>query len=74
MSTYDTEGWFVLYVAWCTGLIVSNGLGLGMFALVVGTIGYYYLLKLANDLLQPDPCHPADSIRKVLCALPQVVR
>jgi hypothetical protein len=58
MNTFGTEDWFVLYVAWCAGLIVSNGLELGMFALVAVTIGYYCFLKLANQLFQPDACHP----------------
>jgi hypothetical protein len=47
MSIFDKD-WFVMYVAWCAGLIVPNGLGLGMLALVVGTIGYYCFLKFAN--------------------------
>ena len=55
-------------------LIVSNGLGLGMFALLAGTIGYYGFLKLADQLFQPDTCHPADDARKVLRALPRAAR
>ena len=54
MNTFDTEDWFVLYVAWCAGLSVSNGLGLGILILMAGTVGYYCLLKLANLLFQPD--------------------
>jgi hypothetical protein len=68
MSTYDTEGWFVLYVAWCTGLIASNGWGLGMFALVAGTIGYCCLLKLANELFQSAACHAEIRTDTVHCA------
>ena len=68
--TFGTEDWFVLYVAWCAGLIASSGFGLGMFALVVGTIGYYCFLKIANQLFQPDACHLADDTRAALFAFP----
>jgi hypothetical protein len=61
----------VLYGAWCAGLIASNGLGLGLFALVVGAIGYYCFLKLANRLFQTDACQPAIDTQKVLRALPR---
>ena len=74
MNTFGTEDWFVLYVAWCAGLIVSHGLWLGLLALLAGTIGYYCFLKLANQLSQPDVCHPADDTRKVLRALPLAAR
>jgi hypothetical protein len=74
MSTFGAEDWFVLYVAWCAGLIVSNGVGLGMFALVAETIGYYCFLKLANQLFQPDAYHSAAITRNALRALPRAVR
>jgi hypothetical protein len=74
MNTFGTEDWFVLYVAWFAGLIVSNGLGLGLFALVAGTIGYYLSLKLANQLFQPAACHPAVDTRKVFRVLPRAAR
>ena len=74
MNTFGTEDWFVLYVAWCAGLIVSNGLRLCIFTLVAGMIGYYCFLKLANRLSQPDACHSADDNRKVLRALPLAAR
>jgi hypothetical protein len=70
MHTFGTEDWFVLYVAWCAGLMVSGNLGLGMFALVAGTIGYYCCLKPANQLIQSDACQPADDTRKALRVLP----
>ena len=69
MNTFGTEDWFVLYVAWCAGLIASNGLGMGLFALVVGAIGYYCFLKLANHLFQDDRCQPVDDTRKALRVL-----
>jgi hypothetical protein len=64
----------VLYVAWCAGLIASNGLGLGLFALVVGAIGYDCFLKLANRLFQTDACQPAIDTPKVLRTLPRAAR
>ena len=71
MNTFGTEDWYVLYVTWCAGLIVTNGLGLGMFALVAGTIGYYCFLKFANQLFHPAACHPAVNTGDVPCALPR---
>jgi hypothetical protein len=55
-------------------LIVSNGLGLGMFARLASSIGYYGFLKLANQLFQPDTCHPADDAQMVLRVLPRAAR
>jgi len=74
MSTFGTEDWFVLYVAWCAGLIASNGLGMGLCALVVGVIGYYCFLKLANQLIQLDARQAADDTRKALRVLLRAAR
>jgi hypothetical protein len=68
MNTFGTEEWFVLYVAWCAGLLVSNGLGLGIFALVAGTIGYCCFLKIANLLFQPDASTPRIAPGELKCA------
>jgi hypothetical protein len=74
MNTIGTEEWFVLYVAWCSGLFVSSRFGLGMFSLVVGAIGYYCFLKLASQLFQSDVYHVAGALEELfaLCRLPSV--
>jgi hypothetical protein len=74
MNAFGLEDWFVVYVGWCAGLIVSNGLGLGMLALVAGAIGYYCFLKLANHFFQTDAGQPVVDTRKALRVLLRAAR